>query len=128
MAWIGKNGKDGKDGKDDCGAAALVGAHFARQAEEAQAALPVERRIFSVSLRGLTEPSSDVRSSSDQYWQQVQNFGLVDSVTTQPNGDTTLVLLAVSEDEVKSIIENDPVVANRLVETIDIQQLGVAQR
>jgi hypothetical protein len=118
MAYIGKNGKDGKDGKDDCGglAVGLAGGSAAPN-------IPISRTFFKISVQSVGKIPEDMRAQSNAYWDEVKNYGLIDSYSTDDAGNSELVLSVRDEAEARSLADGDPLIASGRFGNVDVSQL-----
>lgn len=124
MAWIGSDGSEGKEGIDN-GPRLMAMASTGFLANRLPTPpLPVTRRHFSLELDDLVrQPNPDTQEASDDYWQQVHNMGMIDSVTSRLNGATTIIVIAASREEMKSIVESDPIISGGHYDSVRITEL-----
>lgn len=103
-----KDGKDGKDGKDDCGRLAAMDALGIPAGPFDPRAQGIGRKFVRVELSASGGADPAAIEASNAYWEAVQAYGLLDSVTRTAEGATHLVLSVRDEDEAAKLVAQDP--------------------
>ncbi|MFN3583126.1 hypothetical protein [Phenylobacterium sp.] len=103
-----KDGKEGKEGKDDCGRLAAMDALGIPAGPFDPRAQGIGRKFVRVELSPSRAADPGVIEASNVYWEAVQAYGLLDSVTRTADGATHLVLSVRDEDEAAKLVAQDP--------------------
>ncbi|MCA0978470.1 hypothetical protein LCM19_08845 [Qipengyuania flava] len=117
----GSEGSEGSEGKED--AAKMAGLSTLGLTERSLAGTVVNRRFIKVLLDGALDLNELERGSSNAYWDEVNCFGLLDSIMTSPDGQVTAVLSVIDEDEAGDLVAKEPNVIGGKLKVTSISSL-----
>lgn len=118
----GSEGSEGSEGKED--AARIAGlSSLGLIIEKSLVGTVVNRRFIKVLLDGALGLNETERGSSNAFWDEVKCFGLLDSITTTPEGQVTAVLSVIDEGEARDLVTKEPNVTSGKLRVTSIDLL-----